>query len=145
MKAHIMNRKAAPAAVIIAVSAVVSLLTIILHKQSVSVCSYDGEDIMSIYEVNIKIKNGGMLRFCSVYCAEAWFRENSPEAASVTVTDELTGEKLDASLAIFVESDVVSVAATNNRIHVFKDEYQAREHAKQYNGRIVDNPFSLSK
>lgn len=145
MKVNIMNGKITLAAIIIAVSVAVSLFTIFLQRQSVSVCHYDGEKIMPIYGVDIKLKDGDVSRFCSVYCSQAWFKENNTKVASVTVTDELTGEKLDASLAFFVESEVVSVATTRNRIHVFKEEHHAQTHAKQYNGLIVNNPFNLPR
>jgi hypothetical protein len=144
MKVCAMNMKMVIAAITLAVSVVASLITILLQGRSAPVCHYDGDEIMSVYEVEIKQKEGEILRFCSVYCAQAWFKENNKKVASVTVTDEFTGEKLDVSIAFFVESDVVSVAATRNRIHVFKDEHNAQEHVKQYNGKILQDPFDMN-
>lgn len=145
MKVNAMNTKITLAAIIIAVAIVIPLITISLQRQNTTVCHYDGEKIMAIYEVDIKQKDGDILRFCSVYCAREWFERNNTKVASVTVTDELTGEKLDAAIAFFVESEVISVATTRNRIHVFKEEHHSQTHAKQYNGRIVNNPFNLPR
>lgn len=139
-----MNNKITFAAIIIAVSVAVSLITILFQRQNVPVCHYDGENITTIYEVAINLKDGDVSKFCSVYCAQAWFKENNKKVASVTVTDEFTGEKLDASIAFFVESDVVNVAATRNSIHVFKDEHDARAHIKQYNGKTLQDPFDMN-
>lgn len=140
-----MNRRTTLAVLIITASAIISLLTIFLQRQSRSVCHYDGAEIMPIYEADITLDNGDVLKFCCVHCARAWLKGNDTAAATVTVTDELTGEKLDSSLAIFVESDVVSVPATRNRIHVFRDDHHAQEHARRYHGQVVDNPFSPEK
>ncbi|RJO61772.1 hypothetical protein C4544_01910 [candidate division WS5 bacterium] len=140
-----MNRKITPAAIILAVSVAISLIVISFQKQGTHVCHYDGEKSRPIYEVNITLKDGDVMQFCSIYCAGAWFKENAAKADTVIVTDEITGEKLDASIAFFVESDVISVATTRNRIHAFKDEHHAQTHAKQYNGRNVVNPVNLSK
>ncbi|MBI4848571.1 MAG: hypothetical protein HY808_08380 [Nitrospirae bacterium] len=139
-----MNRKSILAAIIIAFSVAISLITISLQRQNAPVCHYDGENIMPVYEVDIEQKDRGVLKFCSVYCALEWFKRNNTKSAFVTVTDELTGEKLDASLAFFVESDVISVAATRNRMHVFKDKHHAQAHGKQYNGKSVLNPFNMN-
>ncbi len=138
------KKKIIIAAIILIVSIVLALATAIYRSQKAFRCDYDGTRIIPIYEVDIMLKEGKFMRFCSIYCARAWFQGNASRVDAVLVTDEITGEKLDADIAFFVESDVVTVKATQNRIHVFKDKTHALSHARQYNGKLVDNPFKLA-
>ncbi|MBI4686865.1 MAG: hypothetical protein HY756_03670 [Nitrospirae bacterium] len=140
-----MNKRTTLAIIIILISVALSFLTVFYNKQNTPVCSYDGTRIEPIYEVDIKQKDGRLLRFCSVYCAKGWFKEKPGEVDSVIVTDEITGEKIDAAIAFFVESEVVAIEATQNRIHAFKNKEYAVNHARQYKGKIIDNPFSLKE
>jgi ABC-type nitrate/sulfonate/bicarbonate transport system substrate-binding protein len=82
-----------------------------------------------------------VVSFCSIYCASAWLEKGKSKVAYITVVDELTGQKFDATLGRFVESAVVTVKAVNNRIHAFFSEQDALDHARQFNGRILENPF----
>ncbi len=104
-------------------------------------CAHDGAAINPLYQVEAHLLSDKVVRLCSIYCASAWLQKSKREVAYITVTDELTGQKFDASLGRFVESEVVTVKAVNNRIHAFFSEQDAVEHARQFNGRLVDNPF----
>jgi len=104
-------------------------------------CAFDGVVIEPIYEVDITLKDGTELRFCSIYCASKWYEGNPEQVEAITVTDELTGEKVDAFLASYAESQVVTVKHNGNRIHVFRDRKEAALHARMYRGRIIENPF----
>ena len=59
----------------------------------------------------------------------------------MAVTDEVTGKKIDASLAHFVESEVVTNWTNMNRIHSFAEEKNALQHISDHNGKRVRNPF----
>jgi NitT/TauT family transport system substrate-binding protein len=84
------------------------------------------------------------LSFCSIYCATRWFESNRDKVIYFTVIDEVSGERLDSSLAHFVESDVVTVREVNNRIHAFYVKGDALKHARQFNGKMIENPFGTA-
>ena len=104
-------------------------------------CAYDGAPINPLYQVEAHFLDETVVSLCSIYCASAWLQKSKGEVAYITVVDELTGQKFDASLGRFVESEVVTVKAVNNRIHAFFSEQDALAHARQFNGRLVENPF----
>jgi hypothetical protein len=54
------------------------------------------------------------------------------------VTDEVSGEEIDAPDAYFVRSQVVTTPATGNRIHVFHKLEDAQRHAQTYRGTVLD-------
>jgi len=60
----------------------------------------------------------------------------------VTVTDEVTGKRIDASIAWFVESSIVTNQSTGNKIHAFAEKTDAEKHAKDFSGVIIENPFN---
>ena len=104
-------------------------------------CAYDRTRIQPLYEVEAFLLDGSSARFCSIHCALGWVEQNPGRALYVTVTDEVSAERLDSSLAHFVESDVVTVPEVKNRVHAFASPEDARAHAAHFNGRIVENPF----
>jgi NitT/TauT family transport system substrate-binding protein len=57
------------------------------------------------------------------------------------VIDETTGQSLDSTLAFFVESEVVTVPEVKNRIHSFTNKEDAMTHARQFDGKLIENPF----
>jgi hypothetical protein len=59
----------------------------------------------------------------------------------VVVVDERSGTKVNASQALFVESEMVTVPHVKNRIHVFSKEEDALKHIQKFKGRWVENPF----
>jgi transketolase len=61
----------------------------------------------------------------------------------VRVVDEPSGNKIDASQALFVESEVVTVPHVKNRIHVFAKKEDALKHIQKFKGNWVENPFLL--
>jgi len=135
-------RKTTVGIIILVISMILAFSSAMYRSQTAFRCNYDGTRIIPVYEIEIRLKDGDTGRFCSVHCAKAWLQENTSPVGSVIVTDEITGESLDSAIALFVESDVVTVKATQNIIHAFRDKSHAMSHAKQYNGRLVDNPFT---
>lgn len=104
-------------------------------------CAYDGTRIRPLYQVDAFLTDGTCVSFCSIYCATQWFKDNKDKVIYVTVIDEVTGQKFDSTLGHFVESDVVTVPEVRNRIHVFAVKEDALAHARQFLGRLIDNPF----
>jgi NitT/TauT family transport system substrate-binding protein len=107
-------------------------------------CAYDGTRITPVYQVDAYLSEGQALSFCSIYCATRWLDRNKERATYFTVTDEVSGERFDSSLAHYVESDVVTVREVNNRVHAFLVKDDALIHAGQYSGRLIENPFGAA-
>ncbi len=104
-------------------------------------CTYDGTKITPLYQVEAYLADNTTARFCSVYCASKWLKENKDRVLYMTVTDEATGQKFDSTLGQFVESDVVTVPEVKNRVHVFLSKDDALKHIQQFHGKFVENPL----
>ena len=107
-------------------------------------CDYDGVKIEPIYTVYFTLQDGTEKKFCSVACASLSFPELKSRIKEVIVVDERSGAKINASQALFVESEVVTVPHVKNRIHVFSSREDAEKHLKRFNGKWIENPFRLS-
>ncbi len=104
-------------------------------------CDYDGTRIQPIYEVDFEFEDGSMKRFCSIICALMDLKDEGKKLKYITVVDEVSGKKIDDSLATFVESDVITIPHVKNRIHAFAEKSDAERHAHQFNGKLIPNPF----
>ena len=104
-------------------------------------CSLDGIRIDPLYEVKIIGKDERCWSLSSILSAQIWLRENSMKVSSIWVTDEITGEKIEAGDAYYVESEVITTPHTGNKIHVFAQRTEAKLHARQFNGKLVKNPL----
>ena len=80
-----------------------------------------------------------LARFCCISCAKEW--PDVPAGSWWRVRDEITGEALDADVASFVESSVVTVASRRCRTHAFKNWSDAMNHAATYGGERVADPL----
>ena len=109
------------------------------HK--IEKCDFDGVHIKSIYQVDIILKNDEVKKFDSIYCAYMWLSQNKDAVSYIRVTDEVTGEKIDSSIAHYVESEIITNNVNNNKIHTFLKFEDAEKHAMSYKGRVVKNPF----
>ncbi len=108
-------------------------------------CANDGGVIQLEYQVRIVDEHGNDVVFCCIHCAESWLKKQTTKPGAVWVTDETTGEEIDADLAHFVRSLVETNPVTHNRIHAFRSGSDAEKHARQYNGEVLagaDRPFS---
>ena len=101
-------------------------------------CLRCGAPSDTIGRVRFLLPDGTDRVFCSIPCARA---AGVPEGARVRVTDEATGQEVDADAAFFVESEAVSVAHNRTRIHAFARTTDAAAHLEQHRGRWVPNPF----
>jgi len=118
----------------------ISIISSLHKKSSYKQCEFDGAKIIPIYEVELVFDNG-IKRFCSIPCAISYLKSHTKDLKSVTIVDEITGNKIDSKIACFVESNILKVPHTNDRIHVFSNEQHAKEHARQFRGKIIKNPF----
>ena len=102
---------------------------------------YDGVKIEPIYAVYFTFQDGTENKFCSIACASLSFPEQKSRIKEVVVVDERSGTKINASQALFVESEVVTVPHVKNRIHVFANKEDALKHIQTFKGNWVENPF----
>jgi len=108
-------------------------------------CALDGAAVDRIYRVRVVDEEGPSHDFCCIRCAELWLaaREGSPRA--LYVTDEASGEEVEAGRAWYVRSSVVTRATTGNRVHAFRERQDAERHAATAGGRVLtgaDRPFA---
>ena len=104
-------------------------------------CAWDGKKLNPIYQVDAFLDDGSIASFCSIYCATRWLENNKDKLIYFTVVDEVTGQKFDSTLGYFVESDVITVPEVKNRVHAFANKEDALKHARQFNGKLIKNPF----
>ena len=110
-------------------------------KETAVRCAWDGIRLKPIYQVDAFLDDGSTATFCSIYCATRWLEKNKDKAIYLTVVDEVTGQKFDSTLGYYVESDVITVPEVKNRVHAFANKEDALKHARQFNGRLIENPF----
>ena len=115
------------------------------HVQTSARCSLDGSKIDPLYEVTIIQKDRSSSKFSCVLSAQIWLRENSDQAFSIQVTDEITGEKIAAEDAYYVASELITIPHTGNMIHVFARKAAAELHVRQFNGKLVKEPFKTHR
>jgi hypothetical protein len=108
-------------------------------------CSLDGSRIQPLHEVIIVLQDKSVHRFSSIISARIWFRENGEQASNIRVTDETTGEKIDAGQAFYAESEVITTPHTRNKIHVFGRREAAELHALKFRGKLVKSPFKAGE
>ncbi|OOP58041.1 MAG: hypothetical protein AYP45_00045 [Candidatus Brocadia carolinensis] len=108
-------------------------------------CAFDGSAVTPIYEVEIVLKDRSVKKFCSIYCAVQWFKNNHHLIDHVIVTDEIRGNKIDSYMAYFVESGLVTDETNDNRIHAFQQRQDALTHAEKFHGVMADDPFTMDE
>jgi hypothetical protein len=109
-------------------------------------CALDGVAIVPIYQVRVRDGQGNDQTFCCIRCAELWLGRQTATPQAVTVTDEASGQAIEATAAYFVRSTVVTAPTTGNRVHAFADQADAERHAESAHGRLLtgtDRPFAL--
>ena len=111
------------------------------RKSIESRCDYDGVKIEPIYAVYFTLQDGTEKKFCSIACASMSFSALKKQIREVRVVNEPSGNKINASEAFFVESDIVTVPHVKNRIHIFAKKEDALKHIQKFKGNWVENPF----
>jgi hypothetical protein len=107
-------------------------------------CAFDGLPLQPAYQMRVVDSEGCTHRFCGVRCGRLWLERRATTPQGVWVTDEPSGEELDARFAHFVHSSVPTDAVNGNRVHVFRDPRAAEEHARAYHGWALtgaERPF----
>ncbi len=110
------------------------------RPRALSGCALDGTRIDPAYRVEITDDHGQAHSFCCLRCAEWWLQRHGAPVRAITVTDEVSGQPIDAAAAIYVRSRVVTMPATGNRIHVFRTLDDAHKHADSKGGTILSGP-----
>jgi hypothetical protein len=110
-----------------------------IHARRAATCSLDGQRIAPVYEVDLVERDAVLARFCCTACAAEW--PDVPPQSWWRVRDEVTGEPLDAEVASFVESSVITNASRRCRTHAFKNWSDAMNHAATYGGERVADPL----
>jgi len=105
-------------------------------------CSLDGSEIIPEFEVIIIKDNNEKNHFSCLSSAKIFLAESSILFSDILVTDEITGEKINAKNAFFVESEKITTPHTGNRIHVFADRLAAGLHAEKFNGKFIEYSFN---
>jgi hypothetical protein len=106
-------------------------------------CARDGVRVRPEFRVEVVDDEGHDHVFCSLRCAKLWLRDK-PSPRAVVVTDEITGDRVDATKAFYVRSTVVTPTTTDDRVHVFRNQADAERHAQAYNGFLLtgaERPF----
>jgi hypothetical protein len=117
---------------------------VLVRRGSATGCALDGMPISPLLRVHIVDARGRGYDFCCIGCAELWLGRETEPPRAIFVTDEASGQSVDARQAYFVRSLVVTVAVTGNRIHAFARHADARKHADAFGGRILsrsNQPF----
>ena len=107
-------------------------------------CAFDGAAIEPVYRVRVEGPDGQTHPFCCIRCAELWLEAHPGPTGHVVVTDESSGKDVDAAVAWFVRSSIVTQPTTGNRIHAFRHRVDAEHHADIAGGRVlsdIDRPF----
>ena len=128
--------------IVIVVFLLVALATSFMKRSGGDRCALDAIKIEPIYQVDVTPTEGKTLKFCCIECSKKFLAANRGKVNAVTVTDEVTGKRIDASIAWFVESSIVTNQSTGNKIHAFAEKTDAEKHAKDFSGVIIENPFN---
>jgi hypothetical protein len=93
-----------------------------------------------LYRVRIVDNAGQSHEFCCIRCAEIWLQHQAGGSAAVFVTDEASGDEIEAGSATFLRSRVVTMPATGNRTHAYRNRADAEKHAARWQGTILTPP-----
>ena len=107
-------------------------------------CALDGARIEPLYRVRVLDDQDRDQDFCCIRCATLWLAGRRVSPRAIYVTDEASGQEVDARQAYFVRSTVVTTATTGNRIHAFRTVADAERHVAAAHGRPLlgaDRPF----
>jgi hypothetical protein len=107
-------------------------------------CEMDGQELSPTLRVDLRMADGVSHAFCTIECARRWLAQQ-PNATvkEAVVRDALTGEPLDAYVAFFVRSKLVTNRANGNNIHAFRFRADAAEHIRRFGGQEIDDPFGV--
>lgn len=108
-------------------------------------CDMDGQEINPLFRVSTIERDGSRHMFCCLSCTELWLKKSGGVPRQVLVTDEASGQWLNAGDAHYVRSSISSNAPTRDQRHVFSLREVADSHARSFHGRVLtgsDRPFN---
>ena len=108
-------------------------------------CALDGGSVDPRLRVRIVDAAGDDFEFCCLSCAQWWLEASRARPSRIYVTDETSGEEIEAEKAYYVRSRVVSHGPTQERRHVFRHQSDAETHAREFHGRVLEGkrrPFA---
>jgi hypothetical protein len=111
-------------------------------------CALDAFRIEPIYRVSIVDDQNHARESCCVRCAEFWLDRQANQPRGIYLTDEASGEEIEAGRAFFVRSSVITKPTTGNRIHVFQQRGNAEKHAAKFGGMVLpesERPFGARR
>jgi len=111
-------------------------------------CAFNGVRIDPARAVRITDTEGRERTLCCVDCARRWLERAGGAPRGILVPDEATGMPVPAGKAWFVESRVLAFPVCGCRIHAFAREADARRHAEEFGGLVLEGdrrPFSAGK
>jgi hypothetical protein len=120
----------------LAAAAALPLVGFWLRRDAAPGCALDGAKIDPAYRVEVIDGRGRPHALCCLRCAEIWLK-SQPTPQAILVTDEASGERIDARDAWYVRSSVVTTPATGNRVHVFRSRADAEKHADEFGGTVL--------
>lgn len=101
-------------------------------------CALDGVRLDPARQVRIVDSRGSARLLDCVDCARRWLAASGDRPREVLVTDGATGAEVPAGKAWFVESRVLAFPACGSRIHAFALEADARRHAEDFGGFVLE-------
>jgi hypothetical protein len=107
-------------------------------------CDFDGNKVERATRVEIVDSEGRPHVFCCPDCALPWLIQHPDTPRSITVTDEVSSQPLDAARAVYVRSSAVDTQVTGRPLHVFRSQADAEKHADTYAGVVLteaERPF----
>jgi hypothetical protein len=107
-------------------------------------CDFDGAKVERTSRVDVIDGRGRPHVFCCPTCANNWLRRQQDPPRSITVTDEVSSQPVDAAEAWFVRSSDTEAGTTGRRMHVFRSQADAEQYADTYHGTILlgsEKPF----
>lgn len=138
-----MNRRAAATLLFVAGVAAAGAAPTIAHAirgDRGDRCDLDGARIDLSARVRIADAISGSHEFCCVHCAERWMESSGRVPGEILVTDETSGNEVDARVAWFVWMR----APGESGIRAFADEQEARRHAAAFGSTVLtadERPF----
>ena len=105
-------------------------------------CEMDGQPLSPSLRVDLKLADGTSHEFCTIACATRWLaHQPSGTLKEATVRDSISGDPLDAYVAFFVRSKLVTNRANGNNIHAFRFRTDAQRHIEKFGGRLIADPL----
>jgi NosL len=107
-------------------------------------CALTGLTIEPRFRVRLVEAGGLSWDFCCIQCAEGWLARRKNRTSAIYVTDEASGNLIDARTAFLVHSSAITNSITGNRIHAFRNQADAQNHARALHGEELngsERPF----